>query len=166
MRVLAILLFVSLAPLGQGAFAQGDDWMSPGTVLEYAGVGASQGGAAEDPSRWTHLKATMVAVDAENVTVQYAATGVLTGAQSLVTYARGTRQSLTDASWAVLWIGPDDVARGEAMIGTRLASHVATTPLHHQFVAGSVNYYYDAQTGILSHVQDLDTGSAAVRVPT
>ena len=161
----AAFLLICLGTLsGAGASPASQSPFRAGETIDFVGAGLQDSAEWREPSNWLSFEATVISTTGGNVTFLFQAEEVMGYGALWETYDLATRKSTTGPHHAVLWVNPDDIARGEAFLGVRLASLVATTPLFHQFSAGGTVYYYDVDTGILAHMTDYDNDSTALRL--
>lgn len=160
----AFLVLLACATLAQPG-AAGADPVGPqeGARLSFAGAPVEAAAREDGPSGWRAFEAEVLSVEDGAVTFRFDAQGLLGGVTATRTYDLETRRSATEASWSVLWVGAEDVARGMAMLGEEPGVLVASTLAFHHFRAGSTDYYYDAATLLLVRAVDVGDGTVALR---
>lgn len=158
--VLTGLLF--LAPLAHSDAPLEQGWQSAGYSAEYVGIQVLPAMHPLDPLGWVSYEATVVGVDDDAVTLRVVAWRPGASLDQTVVYERPARVSDADGG-AFLWIGDAEIAQGHALLGEATAYLTLQTNDLIQFNAGSRNYYFSAQTGLLSKAEDVGNPSATIR---
>jgi len=162
--LLGIALVLLTLPFPAAHAAMDDSWLRAGFTAAYAGhsAGLAPSGQPNDPSRGGLFVAEITSVDAATVTFHFSGHD---GYSSTATYDLATRKQTGTWAHAILWVTDADVARGSAVIGEKVAVLVHSDGTLHQFESAGTSYFYDARTGLLTHIVSIGYGGAAARIP-